>query len=72
MGPLQHAETAQNPPRVTDILQFLWSTVQPSILELSLAEPPSKLVSINMMQCTQDGQGSDADIHLSSMALSSG
>lgn len=72
MGSLQHAETAQNPPRVADILELLWSTVQSSILELSFAEPPPKLVSIDIMQCIQDGQCSETDIYLSSMALSSG
>lgn len=68
---LQHAETAQHPPRVADVLQFFRTTVESSVLELSLAQPPSQLVCINVLLCAKDGQRSDAHIHLCRMTLAS-
>lgn len=68
---LQHAETAQHPPRVADVLQFFGTAVESSILELSFAQPPSQLIRIDVLLCAEDGQGSDAHIHLGRMTLAS-
>ena len=62
-----NVQTRKHPPRVADVLELLWPSVEAAIGQLALSEPPAKRVCVNEMQCVEDGERGDAAEDLAGM-----
>jgi hypothetical protein len=56
MQPSNHGQTTCDPPTIANILILLRSAVQPTTLDLSLAQPHPKLVLVHGIQPPSNGQ----------------
>ena len=59
--PLDDGQTAKNPPAVAHVLELLRTSIQAAALQLPLAQPSTKQVSINKVKATRNAEGGDAD-----------
>lgn len=59
------------PTTSTHIPKLLGYHIQTSTRLLPLAEPPSELIGVDVLQCSKDRQGAHADIGLGCMAFAS-
>jgi hypothetical protein len=60
MQPSDHGKTARDPPTITNILQLLRPTIQPSSLHLPLTQPHSQLILLHSIQSPRNSQSRTA------------
>ena len=69
MNLVQHGKARERPPAITDIFFLLRPTVQPAILELSLAEPGAQLVLLDEVKSASNGESCQTCKDLAGMGL---
>ena len=64
-----HKRRAKDLPRIADVGQFFWPSVQATRWKLSLGQPPAKQVGVDPVQLAQDGEETHTTVDLAGVTL---